>query len=317
MEENKNDIYSKQYIAPSDNTRVSVQVPIKTKLTQNQIQALQKRKLNKLSQASKSRIYDTKKAEFFKKMQDTYNQNAFGYGIQGQQTRHDYTTSKGQRAIQSDFDYAKSNANDLIEQVAGVGVSSAASKGISKGIQTYNKLTKGKFRTPSKRGSLGTMKQYTKNGTIGSGAEAVVINNTPTTVGKITTIPQEEMLARNAIPNTVESKYIGFVKDGGVKLPTYIQRKVKTLTELTFPKYINRLDKSMQKAGFRRVADPNVQYRAYTNGTIVIDDVSPGNVGLDWLRRPRMIDFNLQTVPEWIQQGFTLKNGGKLFNYEK
>ena len=65
------------------------------------------------------------------------------------------------------------------------------------------------------------------------------------------------------------------------------------LTEETFPKYIEKLDRAMQKSGFRRVNDPNVQYRAYTNGRVVVDDIAPGNVGLDWLRRPKMIDFNM------------------------
>jgi hypothetical protein len=37
----------------------------------------------------------------------------------------------------------------------------------------------------------------------------------------------------------------------------------------------------MQKKGFRKINDPNVQYRAYTDGNIVIDDVAPGNVGVD------------------------------------
>lgn len=128
----------------------------------------------------------------------------------------------------------------------------------------------------------------------------------------MTSIPVEEMAARNQIPNTVQSRYIGYVKDQGTKLPTYIQRKLKILTEQTFPKYVDKLDKAMERSGFRRVNDPNVQYRAYTNGQVVVDDVAPGNVGLDWLRRPKMIDFNLQTVPEWTAQGFHLKRGGKL-----
>ena len=178
-------------------------------------------------------------------------------------------------------------------------------------IQLYNRLTKGVFRTPSKNGALGTLKQYSKN-PIGGGAEAVVVNNTPTTVGKMTSIPVEEMAARNQIPNTVPSKYIGYVKDRGTKLPTYVQRKLRILTEQTFPKYVDKLDKAMERSGFRRVNDPNVQYRAYTNGQVVVDDVAPGNVGLDWLRRPKMVDFNMQTVPEWIDMGFHLKNGGKL-----
>lgn len=144
------------------------------------------------------------------------------------------------------------------------------------------------------------------------GTEAVVINNTPTTVGKITSVPVEEMATRNAIPNTIKSKYIGYVKDRKIKLPTYIQKKVKVLTEETFPKYVDKLDKAMEKSGFTRVNDPNVQYRAYTNRQVVIDDVSPGNVGLTFFRQPKMIDFNLQSVPEQIAQGFKLYKGGKL-----
>lgn len=128
----------------------------------------------------------------------------------------------------------------------------------------------------------------------------------------MTSIPVEEMAARNQIPNTVPSKYIGYVKDRGTKLPIYVQRKLRILTEQTFPKYANKLDRAMERSGFRRVSDPNVQYRAYTNGQVVVDDVAPGNVGLDWLRRPKMIDFNMQTVPEWTAQGFTLKDGGIL-----
>ncbi len=68
----------------------------------------------------------------------------------------------------------------------------------------------------------------------------------------------------------------------------------------------------MAKSGFKIVNDPQVQYRAYTNGQVVIDDIAPGNVGLNFFRQPRIIDFNLQTVPEWTSQGFILKRGGKL-----
>lgn len=300
-------------IIVQDNTRVSLpQIPIKFKLTPEQIKKLQQRKLLEYQQRYQSRVYDKDKVDYYRNLQNFYNNNFFGYGVFGKQTRHDPSTPEGQTAIQSNFDYAKGNVQNLGENIAIAGITGAASKAVSKGTQMYSKLFKGPFRTPSKRGSLGTMKQYTKNGTLGSGSEAVVIDNTPTTVGKITTIPQEEMMARNAIPNTVQSRYIGFVKDKGTKLPTYIQRKVKTLTEETFPRYVEKLDNAMAKSGFRRVNDPNVQYRAYTNGQVVVDDVAPGNVGLDWLRRPRMIDFNLQTVPEWTSQGFTLKQGGKL-----
>ena len=300
------------YIAPQDNTRVQIKMPIQpVKLNQQQIKELKRRKLQQYANKSKSYIYDTKKAEFYKNLQNFYNQNAFGYGIQGKQTNIDYTTPEGQKAIQSNFDYAKGNAKSFMENIVGAGIASGTSMIGNKAAQVYSKVTKGTFKTPSKNGALGTLKQYTTN-PIGSGSEAVVIKNTPTTVGKITSIPSKEMAARNSIPNTVQSKYIGYVKDSGTKLPTYVQKKVKVLTDKTFPKYVDKLDKAMQKSGFRQVKDPNVQYRAYTNGKVVVDDVSPGNVGLDWLRRPKMIDFNMQTVPEWTAQGFTLKRGGKL-----
>lgn len=69
--------------------------------------------------------------------------------------------------------------------------------------------------------------------------------------------------------------------------------------------------KLCRKVVLEKVNDPNVQYRAYTNGTVVVDDVSPGNVGLTFFKKPKLLDFNFQTVPSWTSQGFTLKNGGK------
>lgn len=294
-----------------DNTRVSIPlIPKKIKMS-DKAKSEQIWKKIKENQEN-ARVYDTRKAEYYKNLQNFQNQNVFGKGLSGQWSRHDYTTPEGQAAIQGDFDYARDNAISFMGNIVGAGAANAASITGKAATQAYSRLTKGVFRTPSKNGALGTMRQYTKKGTLGGGAEAVVVNNTPTTVGKMTSIPVEEMAARNQIPNTVPSKYIGYVKDRRTKLPTYIQQKVKVLTEQTFPKYVGKLDKAMERSGFRRVNDPNVQYRAYTNGQVVVDDVAPGNVGLDWLRRPKMIDFNMQTVPEWTAQGFTLKDGGKL-----
>lgn len=299
------------YIQRQDNTKVKTFIPSEIQLSQDWKKKIRYKQLQDRVKKNRSYIYDTKKAEYYRNLQNFYNNNFFGYGVFGRQTRHDPTTSKGQAAIQSNFDYAKGNVTDFASNVAGAGIAGAVGTAGRKSAQLYNKLTKGVFRAPSKNGALGTLKQYSKN-PIGGGAEAVVVDNTPTTVGKMTSIPVEEMAARNQIPNTVPSKYIGYVKDRGTKLPTYVQKKLRILTEQTFPKYANKLDRAMERAGFRRVNDPNVQYRAYTNGQVVVDDVAPGNVGLDWLRRPKMIDFNIQTVPEWTAQGFTLKRGGKL-----
>lgn len=301
-----------RYVAQKDNTKVSQPIiKQKIRLTPEQLQRIQQIKLQELFNINQSYIYDADKAKYYKNLQNFYNYNVFGYGLQGSPTRFDPNTPEGQQAIFSTFDYTKGNALDFLTSASGVGVSSVIGKVGSKAAQVYSKFTNGVFKSPSSNGALGTLKQYAKN-PIGGGAEAVVINNTPTTVGKITSIPVEEMTTRNNIPNTIKSKYIGYVKDRKIKLPTYIQQKVKVLTEETFPKYVDKLDKAMERSGFTRVNDPNVQYRAYTNGTVVIDDVAPGNVGLDWLRRPKMIDFNLQPVSEWIAQGFKLKKGGKL-----
>lgn len=311
MERNPDKYQNGGYVARQDNTRVVRKTPIKFKLSPEQIERIKQRKIREAIKKNQAYIYDADKAKYYRNLQNFYNNNFFGYGVFGRQTRYDPTTPEGQAAIQSNFNYAKGNAADFVGNIAGVGATGVIGNAGRKSIQLYNKLTKGVFRAPSKNGALGTLKQYSKN-PIGGGAEAVVINNTPTTVGKMTSIPVEEMAARNQIPNTVQSKYIGYVKDRGTKLPTYVQKKLKILTQQTFPKYVNKLDKAMEKSGFRRVNDPNVQYRAYTNGQVVVDDVAPGNVGLDWLRRPRMIDFNMQTVPEWTAQGFTLKDGGIL-----
>ena len=286
----------------NDNTRVAEPIIEKRiKLTPEQLQMIQYRKLQEAAKKNQAYISDG----YYKNLQNFYNNNVFGYGLQGTPTNFNPNTPEGQQAISSTFNYAKGNALDFLTDTFGVEMSSGI------GNTVYSKFTKGVFRSPSRKGALGTMEQYAKN-PIGQGAEAMVVDNTPTTVGKITSIPVEEMTARNAIPNTVPSKYIGYVKDKRIKLPTYIQNKVKVLTEETFPKYIDKLDRAMEKSGFKRVNDPNVQYRAYTNGQVVIDDIAPGNVGLTFFRQPKMIDFNLQSVPKWIEQGFSLKNGGKL-----
>lgn len=311
MERSPNKYQNGGYVARQDNTRVVRRTPIKFKLSPEQIERIKQRKIREAIRKNQAYIYDADKAKYYRNLQNFYNNNFFGYGVFGRQTRYDPTTPEGQAAIQSNFNYAKSNAETFLGNVAGVGTAGAARQ-LGKGAaKTYTRVVKGVFREPTNNGALGSLRQYSKN-PIGGGAEAIVVNNTPTTVGKMTSISRGEMAIRNGIPNTVPSRYIGYVKDRGVRLPTYVQKKVKVLTEETFPKYVERLDQAMQKSGFRKVNDPNVQYRAYTNGRVVVDDISPGNVGLDWLRRPKIIDSSVQTVPEWIGMGFTLKNGGKI-----
>lgn len=282
-------------IAVQDNTRVIRKQPLAFQLTKEQQTRIKQRKLQEAVKRNQAVIYDTDKAKYYQNMQNFYNNNFFGYGVFGKQTHYDPSKEENQKKIQSNFNYAKDNVKNI-----GTSLVTAGPMSFFKGV----------LPSVSKRvtvGELSTLTPYK----IGQGSEALVIRNSPTTVGKITQVGSGEMLKRNAIPNSLPLKFVGYVRDGSKRFPTFIQKKVKVLGEKTFPKYIDKLDKAMQKSGFRKVNDPNVQYRAYTNGTIVVDDVSPGNVGLTFFKKPKLLDFNLQTVPSWTSQGFTLKNGGK------
>lgn len=308
----------------SDNTRVFRTDPSRLfKLTPEQRQAHNNKKIQEQLQKNQAYIYDKDKIDYYTNMQNFYNQNVFGNGLQGTQTRYNPYTSQGQQAIQAAFDQSRSNAVDFLANTAGIGVGQAAGKVGLKTTQLYNRLTRGVFRTPARNGSLGTLAQYAKN-PIGGGAEAVVIENTPTTVGKMTSIPVEEMALRNSVPNAVPNKYIGYVTDGSTKLPTYIQTKLKILTDETFPQYIQRLDRAMKKSGFRKVEDPALYGRAYTNGKVVVDDVAPGNVGItsgypwldkilpDFMKKPKIVDMIYQSADDWKALGYSLKKGGKI-----
>ena len=282
-------------IVVQDNTRVIRKQPLAFQLTKEQQTRIKQRKLQEAVKRNQAVIYDTDKAKYYQNMQNFYNNNFFGYGVFGKQTHYDPSKEENQKKIQSNFNYAKDNVKNI-----GTSLVTAGPMSFFKGV----------LPSVSRRVTVGKLSALTPY-KIGQGSEALVIRNSPTTVGKITQVGSGEMLKRNAIPNSLPLKFVGYVRDGSKRFPTFIQKKVKVLGEKTFPKYVDKLDKAMQKSGFRKVNDPNVQYRAYTNGTIVVDDVSPGNVGLTFFKKPKLLDFNLQTVPSWTSQGFTLKNGGK------
>ena len=282
-------------IAVQDNTRVVRKQPLAFQLTKEQQARIRQRKLQEASRRNQAVIYDADKAKYYQNMQNFYNNNFFGYGVFGKQTHYDPSKEEDQKKIQSNFNYAKDNVKNIGTSLITVGPASSF---------------KGVLPSVSRRVTVGKLSALTPY-KIGQGSEAIVIRNSPTTVGKITQVGSGEMLKRNAIPNSLPLKFVGYVRDGSKRFPTFIQKRVKVLSEKTFPKYVDKLDKAMQKSGFRKVNDPNVQYRAYTNGAVVVDDVSPGNVGLTFFKKPKLLDFNLQTVPSWTSQGFTLKNGGK------
>ena len=264
-----------------DNTRVQKpQIVLPFKLSAEQKARIRQQ----LAEKNQARIYDKDKADYYRNLQRAYNSNFFGFGVFGNQTNYDSTTTQGQKAIEASANYTKDNIANLGATLLTTGVGTTQ---------------RGVLPLISRRRTIGQLRDLSKY-KIGEGAKAIVINNSPTTVGKITTIPRGEMNLRNSIPNTVKSKFVGYTKDDTMRLPTYIQRKVKTIAEETFPKYIKKLDKAMGKKGYQVVDDPDVQYRAYTNGDLIVDDVSPDNIGLNWLRKPKMIDFTVSPASEWI-----------------
>lgn len=277
------------YVAQSDNTRVNI-LP--------NIAYTQKPKPKKVYKQKQAVIQDADKVKRYRNLQNFYNNNSFGAGVFGKQTRLDPSKEEDQKKIESNINYAKDNVVNVGSNLLLSGVG-----GYIRGM--YPMLSKGNIT-----GELSTYAPYK----IGQGAEAMVIRNSPNTVGKISQIGIEEAAKRNTVPNSLPLKFIGHVKDGANKLPTYLQDRVRIISEKSFPKYINKLDKAMQNKGYKVVNDPYVQYRAYTNGSVVIDDVAPGNVGIDILGKPKLIDFNMQPVSEWLDLGYSLKHGGKL-NY--
>lgn len=264
-------------IEQQDNTRIVqpqlLQRPQKEVAKQKQVQSIDRHQ---------AQLWDADKVKKYQNMQDFYNNNFFGYGVFGNPTNYDPRTSQGQAAIQSNFDYAKSNAQTFGESVATGVVLDGAAMAIKYGT------------TPVK---------------IGSGAEAVV-KSAPlsTKVTKTTTIPRAEMHLRNTVPGALKSRYIG-TQNG---LTTYTQSKIRILTKEQIAKASKAIESRMNKKGWRRVIHQNLDGLGFTNGKHVISDLGPGNIGRDWLGRPRLVDFAMETVPEFRiamqRRGGTIRN---------
>lgn len=220
-------------------------------------------------QSRQDQLWDTDKVKMYQNMQNFYNNNFWGYGVFGNQTNFDPRTSQGQAAIQSNFDYAKSNAQNFGEALVTTGAGEGA-------VQAFKWAT-----TPTR---------------IGSGAEAIVSSAPASSkVTKVTTIPKSEMHVRNTVPGALKAKYI----DSSNGLHTYTQRKVKILSPNQLARATSQLEKLMQKAGWRKVTHPNLQGVGFTNGRYVVTDLGSGNIGKDWFGRPRLTDFSIETVPEF------------------
>lgn len=281
---------------PQDNTRVVIREYILPKqMTDQDYLRYMGKEYRK--QSKEETVTDADRAEYYRNKQNFYNTNAFGYGMQGNQTNFDPTTPEGQAAIDAAYNYAKGNAMETL----GMGTTGGS---IGKAVSAAKAA-----RSPFKRGVeyLGDVSQYVDR-EIGRGAQSIVIDNTPGTVAKFSSIPPEEMALMNKLPAVAKSKHIGYVTDEWGELPVYVQKRMKIVSEEDFPRYLEMLDKPMRKAGFKPVQ--GLDGKSYTNRRIVIDDINPGNVAVDRLGRPRLIDFSRVPYREWLE--FAFKSGGKL-----
>lgn len=263
-------------IEQQDNTRVAIQpivlnypaisIPIRVLPPQNQDQ-----------------LWDSEKIQLYDNLQNFYNNNVFwNYGVNRVQTNFDPRTAFGRSAIESNFNYAKGNAQNFAEQLLTYG----ALEGIG---QAFRWAT-----TPRQ---------------IGSGAEAVVYSAPISPrVTKTTTIPISEMQIRNMVPGAVESTYVNTNKG----LITYTQPKIRILNNKQLAKAQGEIDKLMTNNGWTKITHPNLNGPGYTNGKWVVSDLGQGNVGRDWLGRVRFPDFSIETVPEFRLA--MQKQGGRLIN---
>lgn len=255
-------------VEQSDNTRVKIR-PLITHPHRQDVQRVNQERMQQASQRNQAQLWDADQIKKYENMQDFYNNNFWGFGVSGRQTNYDPRTPQGQAAIQSNFDYAKSNVKNFAETLVTTGLTEGAGQVIKWAT------------TPTK---------------IGSGAEAVVSSAPVSTkVTKVTTIPKSEMHVRNTVPGALKSTHVGS-KNG---LHTYTQSKVKILSKEQLIKATGQLEKLMSKSGWRKITHPNLQGLGFTNGRYVVSDLGPGNVGRDWLGRLRLADFSVEPIPQF------------------
>ena len=155
-------------VAVQDNTRVVRNQPMAFRLTKEQQDRIKQRKLQEIARRNQAVIYDADKAKYYQNMQNFYNNNFFGYGVFGHQTHYNPSKEEDQQKIQSNFNYVKSNVKNLGETLITTGIGGSF---------------KGVLPAVSRRRTVGQLSSLTPY-KIGEGAEALVIRNSPTTVGK-------------------------------------------------------------------------------------------------------------------------------------
>ena len=257
-------------------------------------------KVTRTYKPSVAYIYDADKANLHRKMQSFYNNNFFGYGVFGNQTNYDATTPEGQAAIKQNFNYAKDNAFNMLADVALTGATTQA-------VATL----RGATPFTNGRRTLGTLDDILAMKRVGSGAEAVVVKDSPFSVLKVfwNGGGHGPIEARSSIPGYLKLNFKGYVKNGKKRVPAFTQQKGKPITDKEYPKAVDKITKKMKKNGYEKVQDDyNPQDNVFVNWIKqrVVGDIDKGNILKDWLGRFRISDASTFTVPEWLEMGYTL-----------
>ena len=118
-----------------DNTRVQKpQIVLPFKLSREQL-------AKQLAKKNQSRIYDKDKADYYRNLQRAYNSNFFGYGVFGNQTNYDSTTTQGQKAIEASANYTKDNISNFGSALITAGVGTVQRGNITSSFQKENYWT--------------------------------------------------------------------------------------------------------------------------------------------------------------------------------
>lgn len=164
-----------------------------------------------------------------------------------------------------------------------------------KDIQDCTKL-KWKDNIEYLKGSIEELKPYQ----ISTGTEAFVLNNTPFSVIKVVKSSPKQIQDRNNVPGSVPCTLRAIVEDNDEIYYIYTQVKVNIVKEEDLTYAFKKLDIIMMKYGYFQVLGySDDKIRVYTDGFVVIDDVSYGNIGYGLDNKLHIIDCSVSDIDDW------------------
>lgn len=224
-------------------------------------------------------LYDADKVQMYRNMQNLYNTNYLGYGVERRPTNYDPRTPEGQAAIQSNYNYTKGNLSNFAMNL----ITGGAAEGV------------------------GQVTKYLATPLIDKGVESVVkISKWP--FGKViknTQISPAQMHIRTQTPGALKTKLLGKAKDGY----RYAQSKVRKVSGKNEERVLNKIEDTALQQNWKRISLPNYDGRAYfKNGKVYLD--LEGNVGETmFLKRP--VNFD-PTILDYNEALLAFKFGGNI-----